>query len=207
MLMMRKTICLIGLLLFNYVLLAQNTTQKTNLLTKLPKLTQSTSKKKTDNPVMLSTNDIITNISHDPDCTTLYKLIQITGLSETFKSKGPVTVFVPNNQAFANLPKGKLDSLLMEDHKYDLIALVTYHALPGIVKAKDIAHAISVGKGTASFITLTGNKLTAKLDTNRNIILVDESGGQSVVGKFNIKQGNGLLHLINGILIPKFKSI
>ncbi len=205
--MMRKTICLIGLLLFNYVLLAQNNTSpKIDSLTKLSKLTQS-SLKKTTGPAMLPTNDIVTNISHDPEYSTFYRLIQIAGLSETFKSKGPITVFAPNNQAFANFSKGKLDTLLMEDRKYDLIALVTYHALAGIVKAKDIAHAISVGKGTASFITLTGNKLTAKLDTNHNIILVDENGGQSVVSKFNLKQDNGLLHLINGIVIPKFKSI
>jgi uncharacterized surface protein with fasciclin (FAS1) repeats len=205
--MMRKIICLIGLILFNYVLLAQNnTTQKIDSLTKLPKLTQSTLKK-TDGSTMLSTNDIVTNISHDTTYNTFYRIIQIAGLNETFKSKGPITVFAPNNQAFANLSKGKLDTLLMEDHKYDLIALVTYHALAGIVKARDIAHAISAGKGTASFITLTGSKLTAKLDTNRNIILVDENGGQSIVSKFDVKQDNGLIHLINGVLIPKFKNI
>lgn len=205
--MMRKTICLIGLLLFNYVLLAQNNTaQKTDSITKLPKLLQSTLKK-TDGATMLSTNDIVTNLSNDTAYSTFYKLIQITGLSETFKSKGPITVFAPNNQAFANLSKGRLDTLLMENRKYDLIALVTYHALSGIVKAKDIAHAISAGKGTASFITLTGNRLTAKLDSNRNIILVDENGGQSIVSKFDVEQENGLLHLVNAVLIPRFKNI
>jgi uncharacterized surface protein with fasciclin (FAS1) repeats len=199
--MMRKTICLIGLLLFNYVLLAQNnTTQKTDSLNK-------STLKKTDGFKMLSKNDIVTNISGDTEYSTFYRIIQITGLNETFKSKGPITVFAPNNQAFANLSKGKLDTLLMEDRKYDLLALVTYHALAGIVKAKDITHAISAGKGTASFITITGNKLTAKLDTNHDIILVDENGGKSIVSKFDIKQENGLIHLINGVLIPQFKNI
>jgi uncharacterized surface protein with fasciclin (FAS1) repeats len=199
--MMRKTICLFGLLLFNYVLLAQNnTTQKTDSLTK-------STLKKTDGFKMLSKNDIVTNISGDIEYSTFYRLIQITGLNETFKSKGPITVFAPNNQAFANLSKGKLDTLLMEDRKYDLLALVTYHALAGIVKAKDIAHAISAGKGTASFITITGSKLTAKLDPNHNIILVDENGRQSIVSKFDVKQENGLIHLINGVLIPQFKNI
>lgn len=199
--MMRKTICLIGLLLFNYVLLAQNnTTQKTDSLNK-------STFKNTDSFKMLSKNDIVTNISGDTEYSTFNRLIQITGLNETFKSKGPITVFAPNNQAFANLSKGKLDTLLMEERRYDLIALVTYHALAGIVKAKDIAHAISAGKGTASFITITGSKLTAKLDTNHNIILVDENGGQSIVSKFDVKQENGLIHLINGVLIPQFKNI
>ncbi|MGF7078409.1 fasciclin domain-containing protein [Mucilaginibacter sp. UYCu711] len=199
--MMRKTICLIGLLLFNYVLLAQNnTTQKTDSLNK-------STFKNTDSFKMLSKNDIVTNISGDTEYSTFNRLIQITGLNETFKSKGPITVFAPNNQAFANLSKGKLDTLLMEERKYDLIALVTYHALAGIVKAKDIAHAISVGKGTASFITITGSKLVAKFDTNHNIILVDENGVQSIVSKFDVKQENGLIHLINGVLIPQFKNI
>jgi uncharacterized surface protein with fasciclin (FAS1) repeats len=205
--MMRKTVCLIALLLFNYVLLAQtNVPQKTDSLTKLPAPTPTTLKK-TDGVTMLSTNDIATNISRDTELSTFYRIIQTAGLNETFKSKGPITVFAPNNQAFANLSKGKLDTLLMDDRKYDLIAMVTYHALPGIVTARDIARAISSGKGTATFITLTGSKLTAKLDTNRNIILVDENGAESIVSKFDIKQDNGLMHLINGVLIPKFKNI
>lgn len=205
--MMRKTVCLIGLLLINYALLAQNnTTQKKDSLTRSPKLTQATLKK-TDGSTMLSTNDIATNISHDTAYSTFYRVIQITGLNETFKSKGPITVFAPNNQAFINLSKGKLDTLLMDDRKYDLIALTTYHALPGIITARDIAHAISSGKGAATFITLTGSKLTAKLDTNRNIVLVDENGGQCIINKFDVKQVNGLIHLVNAVLTPKFKNI
>jgi uncharacterized surface protein with fasciclin (FAS1) repeats len=205
--MMRKTVCLIGLLLFNYVLLAQNaTTQKTDSLTKLPAPIPPILKK-ADGATMLSTNDVATNISRDTELSTFYRIIQIAGLNETFKSKGPITVFVPNNQAFANLSKGKLDTLLMDEHKYDLIAMVTYHALPGIVTARDIAHAINSGKGTAAFITLTGSKLTARLDPNRNIILVDENGRESIISKFDIKQDNGMIHLINGVLIPKFKNI
>jgi uncharacterized surface protein with fasciclin (FAS1) repeats len=193
--MMRKSICLVVLLLFNYVLLAQNNKSPLSTL------------KKTGDSKMLPTNDIATNISKDTEYSTFYRVIQIGGLNETFKSKGPITVFAPNNQAFANLSKGKLDTLLMDDHKYDLIALTTYHALSGIVTARDIAHAISSGKGTATFITLTGSKLMAKLDTNHNIILVDENGGQSIVSKFDVKQDNGLIHLVNGVLIPKFKNI
>jgi uncharacterized surface protein with fasciclin (FAS1) repeats len=204
---MRKTVCLIGLLLLNYWVFAQtNTAQKTDLITALPKPLQLILKK-TDGSTMLPTNDAVTNIEHSADLSTFYRLIQIAGLSETLKSKGPITVFAPNNQAFADLSKGKLDTLLMDANKYDLLALITYHAIPGIVTARDISHQISAGKGTATFITLTGSKLMAKLDTNRNIILVDENGRQSIINKFDIKQDNGLIHLINAVLIPKFKNI
>lgn len=204
---MRKTVCLIGLLLFNYVLLAQtNNPQNADSVARLSASAPSVLKK-ADGTTMLSTNDVATNISRDKELSTFNGIIQVTGLSETFKSKGPITVFAPNNQAFANLSKGKLDTLLMHERKYDLIAMVTYHALPGIVTARDIARAISSGKGTATFITLTGSKLTAKLDSNRNIILVDENGRESIVSKFDIQQSNGLIHSINGVLIPKFKNI
>jgi uncharacterized surface protein with fasciclin (FAS1) repeats len=76
-----------------------------------------------------------------------------------------------------------------------------------VIKAKDILHEISENNGTATFITLTGNKLMAKLDANRNIVLIDENGGQSVISKFDITQNNGVIHIINAVLIPKFKEI
>lgn len=119
-----------------------------------------------------------------------------------------LTVFAPDNDAFAKLAPGKMDSLMFNTKRQpDLIALVTYHVIPGILKAKDIIHQIKANNGTATFITLTGNKLTAKLDANRNIVLIDENGGQSVISKFDIPQNNGIIHIVNAVLIPKSKEI
>jgi uncharacterized surface protein with fasciclin (FAS1) repeats len=160
-----------------------------------------------DGANMLPANDVATNLALSNLHHVFYRAIQAAQHNETFKSRGPITVFAPTDQAFANLPPGKLDTLLSEAHKYDLIALITYHAIAGRITAKNITHEIIAHKGLATFIMLNGSKLTAKLDANRNIILIDENGGQSVITRFNIEQSNGLIHSINGVLIPKFKNI
>jgi uncharacterized surface protein with fasciclin (FAS1) repeats len=202
---MKKLILLICVALNTAIVFAQAATQVTDSL-KTGKLKPSTLKK-AEGATMQPINDIATNISASKELVTFYKIIQASGLTETFKSKGPITVFAPTEQAFAALPPGKLDTLLRTEHKYDLISLVTYHAIPGIITTGDIVHQINVSKGLATFITITGSKLMAKLDANRNIVLVDENGGQSIISRFNIKQNNGLVHLINAVVIPKFKNI
>jgi uncharacterized surface protein with fasciclin (FAS1) repeats len=181
-------------------------TLKSDSLTKQTHVSAS-SLKKTEGATMLATDDIVTNISRSADLSSFYKAIQAVGLIETFKSKGPITVFAPNDQAFMGTAAGKLDTLSRAEHKFDLIATLTYHAIAGIVTSKDIVHAINSNKGIATFITLGGNKLTAKLDANRNILLIDENGGQSVISRFDLAQSNGLLFIINAVLIPKFKNI
>lgn len=156
---------------------------------------------------MMPANDIVTNIDKSKELSTFLKVMQLTGLVETLKSKGPITVFVPTDQAFAKLSQGKLDTLLMPGNKYNLIALVSYHALPGKITSKDIVHEINAHKGLATFITIAGSKLMAKLDDNRNLVLIDGNGRQSVISRFDIQQNNGLIHIIDTVLIPKFKDI
>jgi uncharacterized surface protein with fasciclin (FAS1) repeats len=200
-----RYVFIICLMYYSPMLWAQ--TPKTDSLVKQqPRLTSS-SIKKTEGSVMLATDDIVTNISRTPELSDFYKALQTAVLTETFKSKGPITVFAPNNKAFAGISAGKLDTLFSTDHKYDLVATLTYHAIPGIVTSKDIVHAINSNKGMATFITLGGTKLMAKLDANRNILLIDENGGQSVISRFDLPQNNGLLFIINSVLIPKFKNI
>jgi uncharacterized surface protein with fasciclin (FAS1) repeats len=208
LLYMKKTILIIGLILNSFMLFAQDmaTAKKTDSINNPPKLATATLKK-TDGTSMLPANDIAANIARSPELSAFYKAIQAAGLNETFKSRGPFTVFAPNNQAFGGSVAGKLDTLQRADHKYDLLALITYHSLPGIVTVKDITHAINSNKGMATFITLTGSKLMAKFDANRNIVLVDENGGQSVISKFDLVQSNGLIHIINSVLIPRFKNL
>jgi uncharacterized surface protein with fasciclin (FAS1) repeats len=201
---MRKAVFLIFLLAYHVDLLAQTTNKTDSSLQQVPK---QLSLSKTEGAAMLSTNDAITNIARSPELQSFYNAIQNAGLAETFRSKGPITIFAPANQGFDSLAKGKKDTLMRADHKYELIALITYHTMAGIVTAKDIARAIRENNGTATFTTLTGNKLIARLDNNRNIVLVDENGGQSIVSKFDVPQSNGLLHIIKAVLIPRFKTI
>jgi uncharacterized surface protein with fasciclin (FAS1) repeats len=191
-------------ILFAQVPVTTNNTDTTSA--KKGKLNSSTLKK-TDGKTMLPANDITTNISRAKELSAFFKAIQLAQLNETFSGLGPITVFAPSNQAFTNLPPGKLDTLLSPEHKYDLIALVTYHAIAGKITSRDIARQVNSHNGTATFIMLNGSKLTAKIDENRNLILIDENGGQSIISRFDIQQNNGLIHIVNSVLVPKFKNI
>jgi uncharacterized surface protein with fasciclin (FAS1) repeats len=156
---------------------------------------------------MVSSNDIIENITLSKEYTTLVSVINDAGLTETFKSKGPITVFAPTNQAFEKLPQGKLDSLLQPSQKDYLSYLLAYHAIAGRLTAKDIAHKINSNNGEATFTTLAGSKITAKIDENRNIVLIDENGGESIISRFDVEQRNGLLDVVTAVLVPKPKAI
>src|SRR5476651_1397784 len=127
-----------------------------------------------DGVAMISSNDVVENITLSKEYSVLVTAIQNAGLTDTFKSKGPITIFAPTNQAFEKLPAGQLDSLLKPNHKLDLSYLITYHAIAGRVTARDIQRKINSNNGEATYTTIAGSKLTAKIDSNRNIVLVDE---------------------------------
>lgn len=156
---------------------------------------------------MISSNNIIENIALSKEYSTLVTAIEDAGLTETFKSKGPITFFAPTNQAFEKLPAGELDTLLKPNHKLDLNYLITSHAIVGKLSVKDIQHKINSNKGEATFRTIAGTTLTARIDANRNIVLIDDNGGQSIISKFDIQQSNGMLHIVNAVLVPKTKNI
>ncbi len=156
---------------------------------------------------MVSSNDIIENMTLSHEYSVLVTAIEDAGLTQTFKSKGPITLFAPTNQAFDKLPAGELDTLLKPSHKLDLNYLITNHAIVGRLSVKDIQRKISSSKGEATFRTIAGTTITARIDTNRNIVLTDENGGQSIISKFDIQQSNGMLHIVNSVLIPKTKNI
>jgi len=160
-----------------------------------------------DGTKMLSSNDIIENIAQSQEYSTLVSVIEDAGLTETFKSKGPITVFAPTNLAFEKLAAGELDTLLKPNHKFDLSYLLTSHAIAGRLTARDIARKINANNGEATFTTIAGSKLTAKIDENRNIVLVDDNGGESIISKFDIPQSNGILHIVTAVLVPKPKAI
>lgn len=201
---MKKLVFTIGLILCSLSLFAQaDVVDSAHQTAKLPQPVL----KNNEGSKMRPSEDATTNIYHSPEFWSFYRTIRFANLSETIRSRGPITVFAPDNDAFAKMPPGKLDSLLDIKRQPALIAMVTYHVVPGIIKAKDILREIRENNGTATFTTLTGNKLMARLDANRNIVLIDENGGQSVISKFDIPQNNGVIHIITAVLMPKFKEI
>jgi uncharacterized surface protein with fasciclin (FAS1) repeats len=202
---MKKLMVLVVLVLNGFFLYAQKTTVVNPVIDTVKAKWGKV--KIVDGTAMVSSNDIIENMALSKEYTVLINAIEEAGLTETFKSKGPITIFAPTNQAFDKLPSGQLDSLLKPSHKLDLNYLLTYHAIAGRLSARDIARKINSNNGQATFTTIAGSKLTAKIDTNRNIVLVDENGGESVISKFDIQQSNGLIHIVNAVLVPKAKAI
>ena len=154
--------------------------------------------------LMRPSSNIVTNISASPGFSILANLIQAAGLIDTYTRNGPVTVFAPDNKAFEKLPTGQIDTLLLSAHKGELIKLLNYHVISGKLTAKDIERQIKAGNGQAILTTLSGNTLTARINENRNIVLTDENGRQSVVSLLDIQQSNGILHIISMVLMPKF---
>jgi uncharacterized surface protein with fasciclin (FAS1) repeats len=151
--------------------------------------------------------NIAANISGWQHSTLFSKALQSCNLEETFSNPGPITLFLPPDSAFRKLSPGKIDTLLMPERKYDLISILTYHALPGNVRFKDIAKHIRRGKGKTSLHTIAGAWLIAEYDNNGDIILTDEKGGRSTILKSNLKQKNGIIHLVSSVLMPNLQSI
>lgn len=157
-------------------------------------------------PMMANLN-IIENVSRAKDYSILLNAIKVAGLTQTFESKGPITIFAPTDEAFNKLPIGKLDTLFQPGHQYELSNLIAYHAIAGKVSAKDIAKDIKEHKGKATYVTLAGGKLAATIDANRNIVLTDETGGKCTISRFDIEQKNGMLHVVNSVFVPKARTI
>jgi uncharacterized surface protein with fasciclin (FAS1) repeats len=150
---------------------------------------------------MYKTKNIVENAVNSKDHTTLVAAVQAAGLVDTLKSKGPFTVFAPVNSAFAALPAGTVETLLKPENKGLLTKILTYHVVAGNFSSKDIAKAIKKGKGMATFTTVAGGKLTARMQ-GMNLVLTDEKGGMSTVTIADVKQSNGVIHVIDTVLMP-----
>jgi len=159
-----------------------------------------------DNPMvggapMYRTKNIVENAVNSKDHTTLVAAVQAAGLVDTLKSSGPFTVFAPVNNAFAALPAGTVDSLLKPENKATLTKILTYHVIAGNYSSKDIVKAIKKGNGKAEFTTVAGGKLWAMLDGN-TVVLTDEKGGRSRVTTADVRQSNGVIHVVDAVLLP-----
>ena len=158
-----------------------------------------------DGVLMKPSNTILVNISAAPSFSILVNAIKTAAITDTFSGSEPITLFAPTNKAFEKLAPGQLDTLLLPAHKTELANLLSNHAVAGRVTSKDIERQIKAGNGQATLTTLSGGVLTAKINENRNIVLTDENGGQSVISTFDISQSNGMVHIVNAVLIPHSK--
>ncbi len=150
---------------------------------------------------MYKNKDIIDNAVNSKDHTTLVAAVKAADLVETLKGKGPFTVFAPTNAAFDMLPAGTVDTVLKPENKGMLTKVLTYHVVAGNMDAKKIMKAIKKGKGKATFNTVSGDILTASM-SGKNVVLMDEKGGMATVTIANVRQSNGVIHVIDKVLMP-----
>jgi uncharacterized surface protein with fasciclin (FAS1) repeats len=136
------------------------------------------------------------------DHTTLVAAVKAAGLVSTLQSAGPFTVFAPTNEAFAKLPEGTVASLLKPENKATLTKILTYHVVAGKLDAAAVLKAIKDGKGKVVLTTVSGGKLTASLKGGK-VILTDEKGGTATVTATDLEAGNGVVHVIDSVVLPK----
>jgi uncharacterized surface protein with fasciclin (FAS1) repeats len=152
--------------------------------------------------LMYPAKNIIENAMNSKDHTTLVAAVKADGLVETLEGPGPFTVFAPTNEAFAMLTPGTVDNLLKPDNKSTLTAILTYHVVPGKWDSKMLMDKINEGKGTAQLTTVQGGMIWAMVK-NGKIALKDEKGNMATVTISNVYQSNGVIFVIDRVLMPK----
>ncbi len=151
---------------------------------------------------MYATKDIVDNAVNSKDHTTLVAAVKVAGLVETLKGAGPFTVFAPTNAAFDKLPAGTVETLVKPENKATLTKILTYHVVAGKMDSKAIAKAIKAGGGKAELTTVEGGKLWAWME-GKKLVLKDEKGGMSTVTIADVNQKNGVIHVVDTVLMPK----
>jgi uncharacterized surface protein with fasciclin (FAS1) repeats len=150
---------------------------------------------------MYSTKNIVQNAVNSRDHTTLVAAVKAAGLVDTLSGAGPFTVFAPTNAAFAKLPAGTVDSLVMPENKSQLTTILTYHVVPGRLTSAAIAAKIRAGHGMATLTTVQGEPLTARMQ-GKWLVLTDAKGGMARVTIANVMQSNGVIHVVDAVLMP-----
>jgi uncharacterized surface protein with fasciclin (FAS1) repeats len=144
---------------------------------------------------------IVQNALNSDDHTTLVAAVKAAGLVDTLSSAGPFTVFAPTNEAFAKLPAGTVDNLLKPENKDQLTKVLTYHVVAGRMTSNDLRKKIKEGHGTTELTTVEGGKLEAMMQGSK-IVLKDEKGGTSTVTIPNVMQSNGVIQVVDSVLLP-----
>ena len=150
---------------------------------------------------MYSNKNIVENAVNSRDHTTLVAAVKAAGLVDTLMSAGPFTVFAPTNAAFDKLPAGTVATLLKPENKGMLSSVLTYHVVAGTMTSTDIAAAIRSGGGIATLNTVQGGTLTGRMMGNK-LVLTDAKGGRSTVTIANVMQSNGVIHVVDTVLLP-----
>ena len=151
---------------------------------------------------MYPSKNIVENAVNSKDHTTLVAAVKAAGLVETLQSKGPFTVFAPTNAAFDKLPKGTVETLVKPENLKMLQTILTYHVVAGKMNAADIAKAIQLGNGKAMLKTVSGGTLTAWMEGSA-LYLSDENGTKSKVTIADVNQSNGVIHVVDTVVLPK----
>jgi uncharacterized surface protein with fasciclin (FAS1) repeats len=151
---------------------------------------------------MYANKNIVQNAVNSKDHTTLVAAVKAAGLVDTLSGKGPFTVFAPTNAAFNKLPAGTVATLVKPENKATLTNILTYHVVSGRMTSTVIAAKIKAGKGKATLTTVQGERLTASMQ-GRNLILTDAKGGKSRVSIGNVMQSNGVIHVVDTVLMPR----
>jgi len=149
--------------------------------------------------MMTPDRDIVANASDAANVTTLVALVAQADLVETLQGEGPFTVFAPDNDAFAELPKETTDSLMEDKNKKQLATILTYHVVPG---SYDAAQITKIAEDGGTMTTVEGGKLTPEIDGDK-VTITDESGGTVTVTQADVKSSNGVTHIVDGVLMPK----
>ncbi|MFY9740950.1 MAG: fasciclin domain-containing protein [Candidatus Sulfotelmatobacter sp.] len=150
---------------------------------------------------MYPSKNIIQNAVNSADHTTLVAAVKAAGLVETLEGPGPFTVFAPTNEAFAKLPPGTVDNLLKPENKETLVKILTYHVVPGRLSLMDLKKQIKAGHGQAELKTVSGGTLTAMMQDG-NVVLKDEKGDIAHITIPNVFQSNGVIQVIDTVLMP-----
>ena len=151
---------------------------------------------------MYASKNIVQNAAKSKDHTTLVAAVKAAGLVDTLMSAGPFTVFAPVNKAFEKLPKGTVETLLKPENKDTLTAVLTYHVVAGKLSADELRAKVEAGGGKANLMTVQGENLTV-VEAGRRIEILDAKGDRSSITIPDVNQSNGVIHVVDTVLLPK----
>ena len=151
---------------------------------------------------MYPSKNIVENAVNSKDHTTLVAAVKAAGLVDTLEGAGPFTVFAPTNKAFKRLPKGTVATLLEPQNKDKLKQILTYHVVAGRLTARDLMQKVMEGGGMAELKTVEGETLTVKQAGRRTLTVTDEKGGVARITIANVMQSNGVIHVVDHVLLP-----
>lgn len=169
--------------------------------------TESFAKKDKEKTVMVGgapmypSKNIVENAMNSKDHTTLVAAVKAAGLVETLQGAGPFTVFAPTNKAFNMLPAGTVDNLLKPENKDKLTSVLTYHVVAGNLDSKALMEKVKAGNGMAKLTTVNGEELTVMMKGNM-LMVKDSKGGVANVSIKDVYQSNGVIHVIDHVLMP-----